>query len=90
MRLIEAGDNLVAVFEHAVALLPINERVVAGNGTGDNVYINSREVLPDTMVVLSSTYGTQWPDSIIKTSSGIYGVDTVAKKIWRTNGTANN
>lgn len=90
MKLMEAGDNLIAVFEHAVALLPINERVVAGNGTGENVYINSREVLPDTMVVLSSTYGTQWPDSVIKTSSGIYGVDTVAKKIWRTNGTANN
>jgi hypothetical protein len=28
-------------------------------------------------------YGSQWKDSIIKTPGGVYGVDTVAKKIWR-------
>ena len=90
MKLVEVGDDLLAVFEHAVALIPVNERVVAGGGNGENVYINSRQVLPDTMVVLSSSYGTQWPESVIKTPNGVYGVDTVGKKIWRTNGTANN
>ena len=37
----------------------------------------------DKPYILSDCYGTQWPDSVIKTPSGIYGVDTVAKKIWR-------
>lgn len=31
-------------------------------------------------------YGTQWPESVIKTPYYVYGVDTVARKIWRTNG----
>jgi hypothetical protein len=38
-------------------------------------------------------YGSQWADSVMKVpgQSGnnsiyVYGVDTVAKKIWRTNG----
>jgi hypothetical protein len=68
MKLVEVGDDLLAVFEHAVALIPVNERVVAGSANGENVYINSRQVLPETMVVLSSDYGTQWPDSVIKTT----------------------
>lgn len=90
MKLVEVGDDLLAVFEHGVAIIPVNERVVAGEGQGGNVYINSRQVLPETMTVLSSSFGTQWPDSVIKTPSGVYGIDTVAKKIWRTNGTPGN
>jgi len=31
-------------------------------------------------------FGSQWKESIIKTPTSVYGVDTVAKKIWRTNG----
>jgi hypothetical protein len=31
-------------------------------------------------------FGSQWQESIIKTPYYVYGVDTVAKKIWRTNG----
>nr|DAT46343.1 MAG TPA: trimer Lung surfactant protein D coiled-coil trimerization [Caudoviricetes sp.] len=31
-------------------------------------------------------YGSQWQESIIKTPYYVYGVDTVGKKIWRTNG----
>ena len=28
-----------------------------------------------------------WPESVIKSEAGyVYGVDTVAKKVWRTNG----
>jgi hypothetical protein len=36
--------------------------------------------------MLSNQIGSQWKDSIIKTQTYIYGVDTIAKKIWRTNG----
>lgn len=28
-------------------------------------------------------YGSQWKDSIVQTPYGVYGIDTVAKKIWR-------
>ena len=86
-KLIEFRGKLVCIFEHGVVLIPVNERAVAGQGDGGYVYINTFNVLPENPIVLSDMFGSQWQDSIIKTPYGIYGVDTVAKKIWRTNGT---
>lgn len=85
-KLIELGGNLICVFEHGVALIPVNERALAGEGSGGNVYVNTSNVLPENPKILSDTFGSQWRESIIKTPQGIYGVDTVGKKIWRTNG----
>ena len=85
-RLVEWGGNLVCVFEHGVALIPVNERAVAGEGSGGNVYINTSNVLPENPKIISHLFGSQWRESIVKTPLGIYGVDTVGKKIWRTNG----
>lgn len=85
-KLVELRGNLLCVFEHGVALIPINERAVAGEGSGGNVYINTSNVLPENPKVISDTFGSQWRDSVIKTSRGVYGVDTIGKKIWRTNG----
>jgi hypothetical protein len=59
---------------------------VAGEGAGGNIYINTSNVLPENPKIISDTFGSQWKDSVIKTPMGIYGVDTVGKKIWRTNG----
>lgn len=86
IKLIELQGNLVCVFEHGVALIPVNERAVAGEGSGGNIYINTSNVLPENPKIISDTFGSQWRDSVIKTPSGIYGVDTIGKKIWRTNG----
>lgn len=85
-RIVEWQSNLLAVFEHGVCLIPVNERVVSGRGAGGNVFINTANVLPEVPLVLSDMFGSQWPESIIKTSNFVYGVDTVGKKIWRTNG----
>lgn len=85
-KLIELRGSLLCVFEHGVALIPINERAVAGDGAGGNIYINTSNVLPENPKIISDTFGSQWKDSVIKTPMGIYGVDTVGKKIWRTNG----
>ncbi len=85
-KLVELRGSLLCVFEHGVALIPVNERAVAGEGTGGNIYINTSNVLPENPKIISDTFGSQWKDSIIKTPMGVYGVDTVGKKIWRTNG----
>ena len=85
-RLVELQGSLVAVFEHGVCLIPVNERAVAGRGQGGNVFINTSNVLPDNPLVLSDMFGSQWSESVLKTPYYIYGVDTVSKKIWRTNG----
>ena len=70
-KLIEIQDSLLIVFEHGVGLVTIN-----------NSTEHPSQVLSD-LKVISDMYGSQWKDSIIKTPNGIYGVDTVAKKIWR-------
>lgn len=82
-KIIEWNGDLICVLEHGVYKIPINERTVAGDGSGGSVYINTSNVLPENPLVISDTFGSQWSDSIIKTPTAIYGVDTVGKKIWR-------
>lgn len=86
MKLVELFGNLLCVFEHGVALIPVNERLVAGEGSGGNAFINTSNVLPENPKMLSDMFGSQWAESVIKTPYFVYGVDTVGKKIWRTNG----
>jgi hypothetical protein len=86
IRIIEFRSNLLAVFEHGICLIPVNERAVAGSGAGGNIYINTSNVLPENPMVITDMFGSQWPESVIKTPNYVYGIDTVAKKIWRTDG----
>lgn len=86
MKMIELFGNILCIFEHGIALIPVNERAVAGEGSGGNVFISTSNVLPENPKMLSDTYGTQWPESVVQTPYFVYGVDTVGKKIWRTNG----
>lgn len=82
-KIIEYNGDLMCVLEHGIYKIPVNERAVAGEGSGGPVFINTSNVLPENPIVISDTFGSQWIDSIIKTPVGIYGVDTVAKKIWK-------
>lgn len=70
-KLIELKNALMIIFEHGIGLVSIN-----------NQADHPSQILSD-LNIISDTYGSQWKDSIIKTPSGVYGVDTVAKKIWR-------
>lgn len=88
VKLVEWYGTLIAVMEHGILMIPVNERAMMTNVQGENVYINTDSVLPKNPKVLSNTYGSIWQDSIVKTPKFIYGIDTVAKKIWRTNGQA--
>ncbi len=86
VKLVEWYGTLVAVMEHGILLIPVNERAMMKNESGEDIYINTDNVLPKNPRIISNTFGSIWPDSIVKTSRFIYGIDTVAKKIWRTNG----
>lgn len=86
IKLVELQGSLLAVWEHGVGIIPVNERAVAGEGAGGNVFINTSNVLPENPKMLSDMYGSQWAESVLKTPYYVYGVDTVGKKIWRTNG----
>lgn len=83
MKILEVNDFILVIFEHGIGILPINERVLSGTGVGGDVFLNTNNVLPETLKMVTTDYGTQWPESVIKTPHGVYGVDTVAKKIWK-------
>lgn len=52
------SGNILCVFEHGVALIPVNERVVAGAGAGGNAFINTANILPLNPKMLSTNYGS--------------------------------
>ena len=86
-RLIGFEGYLLVIFEHAIGVAVINERILAGNGDGEPVFINTQNVLPEELTIITDTYGTQCGESVVKSEAGfVYGVDTVAKKIWRVKG----
>lgn len=85
-KILEWNNNIMCIFEHGIGLLPINENaMVSGENAGD-IYIRGAGILPKTMKIITDTYGSQWKDSIVQTTRFIYGIDHIAKKIWRTNG----
>jgi hypothetical protein len=86
VKIIEWRGNLLCVFEHGVGLLSINERAMQSTSDGQSIFLKGAGVLPESVQPLSTEYGSTWKDSIIKTPNYVYGVDTIGKKIWRTNG----
>lgn len=82
----EFSNNIIAVMEHGIMLIPVQERTMQGSGDGGEIHIISDVVLPKTPMIISPTFGSTWKESIIKTDRYIYGVDTSGKKIWRTSG----
>lgn len=85
IKLVSWRDNLIVVFEHAIALLPINQQTLL-QASDTQIAVGAAKLIPDTLTIISDTYGSQWADSVITSERYIYGVDTIAKKIWRTDG----
>lgn len=82
-KLIPWGNNLFCVFEHGLAILPVNEKALMQTTTEQTIHIYGHGVLPDQMSIVSQDYGSKYADSVIRTPLGIYGIDVDAKKIWR-------
>lgn len=89
-KLISLNSNLLIIFEHGIAVAPVNQATV--QQTSGQLVATSK-VLPEAPTVISDMFGSQWADSILKTpgkrgdsTQYVYGVDTVAKKIWKTDG----
>lgn len=91
-KILNYGEDLLVIFEHGIGLISVNERSVAASSASGHAYINTSNVLPEHPRIISETYGSQWPDSIIITPAdgdipvSVFGVDTVAKKIWQISG----
>lgn len=84
-KILPLGNSLFVAFDHGLGTLPVNRTVQTESEASP--YLPSRNVLPAQINTLSKDFGSMWKNSIIITPKGlIYGVDTVGKKIWRTNG----
>ncbi len=81
-KLVEQNDKLVIIFEHGIGVVAVNENALLENAQGKEIHVGVKDVIGEP-IIISDKYGSQWKDSIIKTPYYIYGVDTVAKKIWR-------
>lgn len=86
VKILEWRGNLLVIFEHGVGLLTINERAMTSTVDGQPIFLKGAGVLPELVQPLSTEYGTTWKDSIVRTPNYIYGLDTIGKKIWRTDG----
>jgi hypothetical protein len=56
--LVESNGNLIVIFEHGIGIAAINERILAGEGDGGQVFINTQNVLPEELLILTDNYGT--------------------------------
>lgn len=83
VSLIEKAGDIFCTFEHATGYLAVQASQLATDQKNATVFITTANVLPDTPYFLNSEFGSQWQESVIKTPTCIYGVDTVAKRIWR-------
>ena len=83
VKLLPWGVHLLCVFEHGVGVIPINEKALIQTSTNQSVHMYGAGVLQNQISLINPDYGSTWPESIIKTDIGIYGVDTHSKKIWR-------
>ena len=90
VKLITLESDLICVFEHGIARIPVNKQAVTEQVTAGANQVTTHNVLSEVPIILSDMFGSQWADSVLKTPGNakqyIYGVDTVAKKIWRTDG----
>lgn len=75
------GKDLLVVFEHGVGTISVNQERLLKTDTVE-IAVGAAQVLSE-IKMLSDQFGSQWPESICQTDQYIYGVDTVAKKIWR-------
>jgi len=44
--------------EHGIIMIPVNERAMMANASGENIYVNTENVLPKNPKVISNTYGS--------------------------------
>lgn len=83
VKLIPWGVNLLCVFEHGLGVLPINEKALIQTDTEQSIHMYGAGVLQNQISLITPDYGSIWPESVVRTPIGVYGVDTYAKKIWR-------
>ena len=85
VKILPWGADLLGIFEHGIGIIPVNPKALLQTQQGQSIHLYGSNVLESQVSVLNADFGTIWPESIIQTPTGVYGVDTYAKKIWKVN-----
>jgi hypothetical protein len=67
VKLITLESDLICVFEHGVARIPVNKQAVAEQVAAGANQLTTHNVLPEAPIILSDMFGSQWADSVLKT-----------------------
>ena len=81
VKFVPNENNIFCVFEHGLGIIPINEKALLATQSGQSIHMYGAGVLQNQISLVSPDFGSIWPESIIRTPMGVYGVDTSAKKI---------
>lgn len=76
-KLESKGNYVFIIFKHGIGILDMASSIAQAQ--------DATQFLPEVQII-SDMYGSIWKDSIVQTPYGIYGVDSVAKVIWRIQG----
>ena len=77
-KLESKGNYVYVIFKHGIGILDMSSSITQAQ--------DATQFLPEVSII-SDTYGSMWKDSVVQTPYGIYGVDSVAKVIWKIEGT---
>jgi hypothetical protein len=58
VKLLPLGTNLFCVFEHGVAIIPINEKALLSTTTGQAIHMYGAGVLQNQVTAISPDYGS--------------------------------
>ena len=73
-KVLSFNDTVFAVFERAIAYIPLMEKTQVSNADG-GVFIDNANILGKSLTILSGTNGSIHPDSVITTKTGCYLYD---------------
>jgi hypothetical protein len=81
VKLFAYDQNLLCIFEHGIAIIPVKEKALLSTQEGQSIHLYGSGILQEQVSVISPDYGSTHQESLIKTPLGFYGVDISAKKI---------
>ena len=57
-KILQWGSNLLAIFEHGIGIVPVNEKALMSTQSGQSIHLYGAGVLQQQISVCSADYGT--------------------------------
>ena len=83
VRMFNHHGNVIVIFERAIGVIPIEQRVQTGIDAAGAVFVEPKGIIPPSMGYYSKTIGCQNFKSMVQTPYSIYGLDDANALIWQ-------